>query len=85
MIQEPPAIYDHAFAGPVVVSDKYGGEISALGGPCYPWMGAKACAVRLNGTCYIFAIKGALSPELLRHETGHCNGWPADHPESRRE
>lgn len=21
--------------------------------------------------------------ELIRHETGHCNGWPNDHPDNR--
>ena len=79
----PPAIYDHAFTGPVVINENFGGEISAYDGPCYPWTGSQACAVRRDGTCFIFAMRGKLTPDLKRHEIGHCNGWPADHPGAR--
>lgn len=81
MIDHPPVIYDHPFAGQVVVIDNYGGELTAWDGPCYPWLGSQACAKRVKFTCYVFAEKGKLTKALLHHEIAHCNGWPADHPQ----
>lgn len=90
----PPAAFDHPFAGRLVISDNYGGELTAIGGPCYPWTGSKACAFKIGDVGYIFSIKGEIETNpsacyrpndgakcrLLRHEIGHLNGWPADHP-----
>lgn len=73
----PPPQYDHPFHGQVVIEQSYGGELTAMGGPCFPWLGAYACA---KPVCYVYVMKGKLTPELLRHEIAHCNGWPADHP-----
>lgn len=79
-IEMPPAIYDHAFAGRIEIYAEYGGELSAWNGPCHQWLGSYACTARIDDVCYIFAIRGKLTPNLLRHEIGHCNGWPGDHP-----
>lgn len=79
-VELPPARYDHPYAGKVNIFAGYDGSISAIGQPCFPWMGAHACAKIIGGECYIYAWAGKLTPELLRHEIGHCNGWPADHP-----
>jgi hypothetical protein len=45
--------------------------------------GTAGCAWVESGTCHI--VVALHSPranvgDLIRHERGHCNGWPADHP-----
>lgn len=78
-MDQPPAIYDHAFPGSMKLHGGYGGEISAIDGPCFPYIAA-ACARRVGLECHVWYQDGKLTAELLRHEIGHCNGWPADHP-----
>lgn len=46
------------------------------------------CAVRWSNpmVCKVVIIDrpsktGRTPEELIRHEIGHCNGWPADHPD----
>lgn len=79
MIDIPPAIYDHSFPGKVIINDNYGGEISAWDGPCFPFTGIDACAIRVGNICYIYVIRGRITQQLIRHEIGHCNGWSASH------
>ena len=47
----------------------------------------KACAMGDEKECVIIFPSGGPSKEylqrLFRHERGHCNGWPADHPNAR--
>lgn len=48
-----------------------------------------ACAARTKSgeECHIFLLpkKQIISLAFtLRHELGHCNGWPPDHPDKRR-
>src|SRR5215510_2543726 len=31
----------------------------------------------------VMKARGWTTALLLRHETGHCNGWPSDHPGQR--
>lgn len=86
-MDEPAAIYDTVSpCGRAVRVDATRGlEISAIGQPCYPWMGSYACAVVLaNGQCRVYAVRNKLTPERLDHELRHCDGWPADHPDSWR-
>jgi hypothetical protein len=51
------------------------------------------CAVRANDGSHcrvilapdsIIRALGASRQRILRHEIGHCNGWPAHHPGGRR-
>lgn len=80
MIDHPPIRYDHPFNGKMVIEQNYGGELTSISGPCFPWNGSYACAKLIGNICYIYVMRGKLTPDLLRHEVGHCNGWPADHP-----
>lgn len=45
----------------------------------------KGCAVWRGNSCHVVIIdriyRGSRPIDVLRHELGHCNGWPADHPE----
>lgn len=49
-------------------------------------MEQRGCSiVTSSNSCLIVTVdktfKGATPEAVLRHETGHCNGWPADHPD----
>jgi hypothetical protein len=91
----PPARYDRPYDGRLIEYPlpqqavrrycvKLGAEYGRdLGGG----MHQRGCAVRLDGgkTCIIAYINkryGLATPEAVRrHEIGHCNGWPANHPD----
>ncbi len=49
----------------------------------YPEM--RGCAIPLNGSCIVVIVastwKKATPAAVLRHEMGHCNGWPPHHPD----
>lgn len=88
----PPARFDHAFAGKLhvrylpqkqVVSAcqklfaKY--NVSAA---LFP--NQKGCsALTSEASCTVIVVdktyETATPKAVLRHETGHCNGWPANH------
>lgn len=42
-----------------------------------------ACLIIMPSDDYIRQHTAQDPKETLRHETGHCNGWPADHPRSQ--
>jgi hypothetical protein len=45
---------------------------------------AVACAIHTPGNCLILLGPGTWSnKDVMRHELGHCSGWPADHPGAR--
>jgi hypothetical protein len=45
---------------------------------------AVACAIHTAQSCLILLGPGTWSrADVLRHELGHCNGWPSDHPGAR--
>jgi hypothetical protein len=45
---------------------------------------AVACAIHTSGNCLILLGPGTWSnKDVMRHELGHCQGWPADHPGAR--
>jgi hypothetical protein len=79
---EPPAQYNHPYDGPVDERVMPVAEVRAL---CTS-MGAlghlAACAWVSDGTCHIVLPNDYQAPvsTYRRHETAHCNGWPADHP-----
>jgi hypothetical protein len=92
----PPAKYDHAFDGPLVViewgtpqetADKCGLKPSVpsnhIVGCAWP-----AAVSPIPGSCVILHAYekdlerfGLTVNGVLRHEIAHCNGWPSDHSE----
>lgn len=83
MIDLPPPRFDHVPRIPYVILERQGGGIFAYGRPCFGTLGI-ACAVVTvmpsgRRQCVVRFIDKA-TPEATRHEFGHCNGWPVDHP-----
>jgi hypothetical protein len=87
----PPVRFDHAFAGRVTVTN--GSELQTRN-RCrmmFPY----GCSTLLTPThCQVYAvgigekagsqtITASFHAAIVRHETGHCNGWPAHHPGAR--
>jgi hypothetical protein len=87
----PPEEFDYPFTGPVRIQQVNSqnevrqscriplGQITALG-----------CAKVVWGTCLIVKVSdeeiqsyGHDPDVFMRHEHGHCNGWPASHPGMR--
>ena len=87
-IPPPPAIYDHEFGGRDHVRRLSSIEVDKL---CR-FYGAKgtgevvACALRLGEDFCIMVLPqigvGGIAQRtydlIVRHETGHCNGWRHD-------
>lgn len=87
----PPARFDHAFDGKIYARYVNGWQMFALchmAWACTPVGGDQGTR---RGTCTMILPKegarilgrkvdraGLLG--LVRHERGHCNGWPANHP-----
>lgn len=46
--------------------------------------GTHGCSVGGNSDCEVVIpsrpVEGAAPASILRHEIGHCSGWPVDHP-----
>lgn len=76
-VARPPAQFDHAFRGPVVVRYATLPQLVTLCGGA-----ALGCTAIGNGSgrCVITIAKVGQDAELIRHERAHCNGWPAWHP-----
>ena len=85
----PPLRYDHPFVGTLVIERV---DLEGLWKHCQPY-GGWACEVTINGTAHIYIVRETEIvegpsrdrflrelPLLIRHEIGHANGWPADHP-----
>jgi hypothetical protein len=61
--------------------------------PISTFNGGKQWQINMNGNrvaCVIFLVPDSYLKEhhqdpkdAIRHETAHCNGWPADHPNSQ--
>lgn len=83
----PPARFDHAFAGQVTIHRLPQMTIVDV---CANLIGKRSfiqhgCS-RLEGNlCTVWIVNKTYmdaTPEaVLRHEIGHCNGWPASHPD----
>ena len=81
----PPQVYDHT--PQMVIVDSVLSDIDAVTLSCRAAAQvtgmvmrvpqAQGCAILHDGKCFIWRIADA---DTLRHEYGHCNGWPADHP-----
>lgn len=81
----PPARYDHTPRRPMVVREYPRHKVGEICGMLTK-VRADGCALPdWRGTCIVYMPpRASLSPArwtaLLRHERGHCNGWPAHHP-----
>lgn len=81
----PPARYNHAPRGPMVVREYPRHKVGEICGMLTK-VRADGCAMpNWRGKCIVYMPpRSSLSPArwaaLLRHERGHCNGWPAHHP-----
>lgn len=89
--QLPPVEFDHAYDGPVEVVDvPTEKRLRQLCGFEHTHEGSNVigCAARLSNLCRIYLgpipqRSGTTYNINLRHELGHCNGWPGDHPNAR--
>ena len=83
----PPLEYDHPYKGKLTVERSTSQVEIRLNCPYSPFRYLLGCAKSpAEGECYILMWddeslkKLRMPPEVvLRHETAHCNGWPADH------
>lgn len=79
MIDLPQAPFDHPYPGTLI--EIVGNQ--AVAQACPPL--ALACSIRLPfDTCVVVLpapVSARTAALLRRHELGHCNGWPADHPD----
>jgi hypothetical protein len=78
---EPPAQYNHPYDGPVVERVMPLAEVHALCTSQGASPRGVACSWVNGGTCYIVLPSDEQAPvsTYRRHETAHCNGWPASH------
>jgi len=79
---ESPAQYSHPFDGPVVERVIPVAEVRALCTSQGASPRGVACSWVSDGTCYMVLPSDEQAPASTyrRHETAHCNGWPASHP-----
>src|SRR5262245_37432859 len=85
----PPAEYDHFYDGDLTI--KIVPDLISLRAACGTDKETMlACAMRNAKGCVIYMVEDRVMRErgwntglLLRHEIGHCNGWPGDHPGQR--
>jgi hypothetical protein len=82
----PPARFDHAFGGKLILYRLPQKEVVRV---CQNMPGAgmlqHGCSELKGDTCTVITINktfmGATPAAVLRHEIGHCNGWPSNHPD----
>jgi hypothetical protein len=84
----PPEQFDRPYQGELFIVERQIADVHGACGGVGPRM--FACSMPIKGGCLIVLPKvedGWITKEqqerLLRHETGHCNGWGADHAGGR--
>src|SRR5262249_9877785 len=85
----PPVEYDHYYDGDLTI--KFVDTVAELREYCKsdaPQL--LACSTHNARSCIIMMVNDEVMRKagwntglLLRHEIGHCNGWPGDHPGER--
>jgi hypothetical protein len=86
----PPAEFDHPHKGWLTI-ERISSQTELRGKcPYSPFPYLLGCARHAMDVCYIFMADDEFLKKLkwpyeivLRHETGHCNGWPSHHPGGR--
>lgn len=90
MFDLPPVIYDHVPATPYTVQRMIASEVEGACQTLGAVPGSLACAWRTKIGCTV--IMPVVGPGgvtqrsfdiFLRHEFGHCNGWPSNHGGAR--
>ncbi len=85
LVALPPPQYDHKFAGQIIEKRLPFSEIQKLckGGLACSWPGLviKDKDGKVTGTYCLMLLPQHDRGTLKRHETGHCNGWPRNHPD----
>jgi hypothetical protein len=82
----PPVRFDHPFTGKLTLYRLPQKEVVRI---CQNMPGASlqqhGCSQLVGNRCTVVIINktfmGAAPASVLRHEIGHCNGWPANHPD----
>jgi hypothetical protein len=85
----PPEQYDRFYDGDLTI--RIVPDLISLYAACgMEKPGMLACAWHNAKSCVIYMVEDRVMREkgyntgiLLRHEIGHCNGWPGDHPDRR--
>jgi hypothetical protein len=79
---EPPAQYNHPYDGAVVERVMPVAEVRTLCTSQGASPRGVACSWVSNSICYMVLPSDEEAPvsTYRRHETAHCNGWPANHP-----
>jgi hypothetical protein len=92
-VPEPPAKYVKPYKGKLILHNVDERTLSAWS-RCTPFAYACAFMHELPGKCTVWmpaigtvfsggeVVTAAAYKRLLRHEMGHCNGWPPSHPKS---
>lgn len=90
----PPPQYDHPYEHRLIVETLPYFEVDARCGKAFRAR-FEGCSWQFkdgmgNPTCHIIYprlqdVNADVMVSLIRHETGHCVGWPADHPDGHYE
>lgn len=85
----PPAEYDHAYPGELIVVQSEAAVKRCPEGP-FAFKPVLGCSFRREDRCLVILAPddmirryGWTTAIVKRHEIGHCNGWPANHPGAR--
>ncbi|WP_323775963.1 hypothetical protein [Leisingera sp.] len=93
LVWNPPARYDHEYAGALTIVRVPQKQVVTLCRQLFKGNRSdlvvtntqKGCAWRYEGECTVITIdrvyQNIQPKDVIRHETGHCNGWPSDHPD----
>ena len=89
----PPRRFDHAFAGKLTIKRLPQQEVERTCRalfvkhkiPVKSLTNWRGCSLLVSKrSCIIVVVNNtfmrATPKAVIRHETGHCNGWPANHP-----
>lgn len=87
----PPAEYDKPYTGRLILETVPNQEeLAKFCGKAYIPGLTLGCSQRRADSCKIVLVPDAIITMngwtralMLRHELGHCNGWPGDHPGAR--
>jgi len=89
----PPEEFDRPFDGRVIIQEaRDSDEVRKLCPKMAFMIRPLGCSYRIQGTYYCGIVKvpdeqirdaGHDPAIFMRHEHGHCNGWPADHRGAR--
>lgn len=83
----PPARFDHAYSGKIRVYNLPQNQVAMECKKLIGWATPKmhGCSQHNDTECIVITVDktfmGATPKAVLRHEIGHCNGWPGNHPD----